>query len=61
MACIVMAYIGIAYMVMAYILIAYVFMACIVVTYILPCNVIIGCGVSHSRTRPSRAQIRWGN
>ena len=28
---------------------------------LLPCNVMIGCGVSHSRTRPSRAQISWGN
>ena len=29
--------------------------------YILPCPIMIGCGVWHGRTRPSRAQISWRN
>ena len=28
---------------------------------VLPCIITIGSGVSHGRTRPSRAQISWGN
>ena len=28
---------------------------------VLPCNVMIVSGVLHSRARPNRAQISWGN